>query len=109
MVPMPPSEFLESRNSDYYVAGTRISLATMVYEYREGETAEAFFENYPSLGSVDKVHGVIRFIQQNPAAIESYLQEQDDVWEKFCAEHPMPQDMIDRLRRGEQELARRSK
>jgi hypothetical protein len=46
---MPTNEYVEVRNGGYYVAGTRIGLDVVVYDFRRGRSA-AIFEAYPSLG-----------------------------------------------------------
>ena len=43
---MPTNEYVEVRNGGYYVAGTRIGLDVVVYDFRDGRSAEAIFEAY---------------------------------------------------------------
>ena len=74
---MPTNEYVEVRNGGYYVAGTRIGLDVVVYDFRDGRTAEAIFEAYPSIGSLAKVCGTITFILEHPKEIEAYLEDQD--------------------------------
>jgi len=59
---MPTNEYVEVRNGGYYVAGTRIGLDVVVYDFRDGRTAEAIFEAYPSIGSLANVYGTVTFI-----------------------------------------------
>jgi uncharacterized protein (DUF433 family) len=109
MASLPSNEYVEIRDGlHYYIPGTRISLAVLIHEFRRGETPEAILQSYPSIGSLAKVYGAITFILEHPQAIESYLREQDAVWKKFREEHPIPDDMLDRLNRTREELARRS-
>ena len=106
---LPSNEYVEIRDGcHYYVPGTRMSLAVLIYDFRRGETPEAILQSYPSIGSLVKVYGAVTFILEHPEAIESYLQEQDALWKKFKEEHPIPEHMLDRLRRTEEELTRRS-
>ena len=44
---MPTNEYVEVRNGGYYVAGTRIGLDVVTYDFRNGRSAEAIFEAYP--------------------------------------------------------------
>jgi uncharacterized protein (DUF433 family) len=46
---MPTNEYVEIRNGGYYVAGTRIGLDVVVYDFPRGGSAEAIFEAYPSI------------------------------------------------------------
>ncbi len=105
---LPASEYVEVRAGKICIAGTRIGLDIFVYAYRRGKTPEALLEAFPSIGSVAKVHGIIDFIVKHSQWVESYLQEQDSLWEKFRKEHPIPDDMRERLRRTREELSRRS-
>ena len=106
---LPSDEYVEIREgSHYYIPGTRIGLDVFVYAYRRGKTPEALLEAYPSIGSLAKVHGVIAFILEHPQAVESYLRDQDALWDEFRKEHPIPDDMMERFRRAQEELSRRS-
>jgi uncharacterized protein (DUF433 family) len=100
---MPTSQYVEVRNGGYYVAGTRIGLDVVVQNFRNGRSAEAIFDAYPSIGSLAKVYGAITFILEHPAEVESYLKEQERIFEEFRAEHPMPADMIERFERMKNE------
>jgi uncharacterized protein (DUF433 family) len=37
------------RNRGYYIAGTRIGLDVIVHDFRNGRTAEAILDAYPSI------------------------------------------------------------
>jgi len=105
---LPANEYVEIRDgSHYYVPGTRIGLDVLVHAFRRGETPEAILQAYPSIGSLGKVYGAITFILEHPQAIESYLREQEALWNKFREDHPLPEDMRDRFRRALEELSRR--
>jgi uncharacterized protein (DUF433 family) len=104
---MPDSEYVEIRNGGYHVAGTRIGLDVVVYDFRRGQSAEAIFEAYPSIGSLKKVYGAITFILDHPAEVEAYLKDQDRIFGEIKAQYPMPQDMIDRFERAKKEAAPR--
>ena len=106
---MPINEYVEVRNGAYYVAGTRIGLDVVVYDFRRGRTADAIFDAYPSTGCLARVYGAITFILEHPKEIEAYLQEQDRRYEEFKAANPLPPDMVERFERGRRGLlARRS-
>jgi uncharacterized protein (DUF433 family) len=100
---MPTNEYVEVRNGGYYLAGTRIGLDVLVYDFRDGRSAEAIFEAYPSIGSLAKVYGAITFILEHPQEIEAYLADQDRIFEEFKTQHPMPADMIERFERAKKE------
>lgn len=102
---MATNEYVEVRDGGYYVAGTRIGLDVVVYDFRRGQSAEAIFEAYPFIGSLAKVYGAITFILEHPAEVEAYLKDQERHFEQIKAQYPMPQEMIDRFERAKKEAA----
>jgi uncharacterized protein (DUF433 family) len=109
MPSLPANEYVELREgSHYYVAGTRIGLDVLIEDFRRGETPETILQAYPAIGSLAKVYGAIAFILDHPEAIESYLEEQNGLWKRFREEHPIPDEMLERFRRTQQELPRRA-
>ena len=104
---MPANEYVEIRNGGYYVAGTRIGLDVVVYDFRRGRSAEAIFEAYPSVGSLAKAYGAITLILEHPDEVEAYLKDQDRIFEQIKAQYPMPQEMIDRFERAKKEATPR--
>jgi uncharacterized protein (DUF433 family) len=103
---MPTSEYVELHNGGYYVAGTRIGLDVVTYDFQRGRSAEAIFEAYPSIGSLAKVYGAITFILEHPAEVEAYMKDQERVFEEIKARHPMPAEMIKRFERAQEREAR---
>jgi uncharacterized protein (DUF433 family) len=104
---MATNEYVEVRNGGYYVAGTRIGLDVVVYDFRRGRSAEAIFEAYPSIGSLAKTYGAITFILEHPAEVEAYLIDQARIFEAIKAQYPMSQEMIDRFDQAKKEAAPR--
>jgi len=100
---IPASQYIEARNEAYYVAGTRIGLDVVIYEFRDGRSPEEIFEAYPSIGSLAKLYGAITFILEHPSEIESYLKTQDDRWEDFKARNPLSPGMVERFERAKRE------
>jgi uncharacterized protein (DUF433 family) len=104
---LPANEYVEVRHGGYYIAGTRIGLDVVIYDFRRGRSPEAIFEAYPSVGSLAKVYGAITFILEHPAEVEFYLKDQDRLLQEIKAEYPMSQDMIDRFERAKIEASPR--
>ena len=69
------SEYIEQRNGGYYVAGTRISLDSVVWAFQQGESPEQILEGYPLLGSLAKAYGAIAFYLDHKVEIDKYLVE----------------------------------
>ncbi len=60
--------YIEQRDSVYVVAGTRVSLDSIVYAFLSGQSAEAIAQAFPIL-NLEQVYG----------AITHYLAHRDDV------------------------------
>ena len=43
-------EYIEQRNGGYYVAGTRVSLDSVVCAFKRGDAPDRILERYPLLG-----------------------------------------------------------
>src|ERR1039458_1444875 len=98
-------EYVEARNGGYYVAGTRIGLDVVTYDFRNGRSPEAIFDAYLSIGSLAKVYGAITFILEHPKEIEAYLEDQDRRYEEIKTRHPLTPGMIERFERAKSERA----
>ena len=97
---MPTSEYIETRNEGYYVAGSRIGLDVVAHAFRRGQTAEEMFRSFPSLGSLAKVYGVLAYILKHSQEVDAYLQEEHRLYEDFQASHPLPQTMLEPFERA---------
>jgi len=102
------SKYIDYCEGGYYVADTRIGLDVIVYEFRNGQLPEILLQSYPSMGSLAKVYGVITFILEHPEEIELYLQEQEDRWQELREKYPMPPEMLERFRKTEEQLSKKS-
>jgi uncharacterized protein (DUF433 family) len=100
---MPTNEYVEVRNGGYYVAGTRIGLDVVTYDFRNGRSPEAIFDAYPLIGSLAKVYGAITFILEHPKEIEACLADQDRRYEEIKTRYPLTPDMIERFERAKSE------
>ena len=68
------SEYIEQCNGGYYVAGTRISLDSVVYSFNEGQSPEVIQEDFPSLKRA-QIYGAIAFYLDHQAEIDKYLKD----------------------------------
>jgi len=64
----------------YRVAGTRISLDSLVYLYRDGISPESMVESYPAF-TLEQVHGALAYYLANQKEIDEYLAQADAVAE----------------------------
>jgi uncharacterized protein (DUF433 family) len=68
------SEYIEQRDGGYYVAGTRISLDSIVYSFNQGNSPERILEQFPLLEKSANVYGAIAFYLDHKAEIDTYLE-----------------------------------
>lgn len=68
------NQYIEQRDGGFYVAGTRISLDSVVYSFKEGLSPEAIQEDFPLL-KLSQVYGTIAFYLDHEAEIDKYLEE----------------------------------
>ncbi len=84
-------EYIENRSGGLYVAGTRVSLASVIFQFRQGASPETILQNFPSLASLENVYGAIAYYLANQTAVDEYLKTQKQQWEDFRnAADPLP-------------------
>ncbi len=97
------TEHIEQREEVYYVTGTRISLASIVYSFREGCSPETIREDFEGL-TLANVYGAIAYYLDNQAAIDAYLLQRKFHWAELeRSGAPLSPDLLARLetvRRG---------
>ena len=64
--------YIEMRNEGFYIRGSRISLDSIVYNWREGLSAEEIRDNFPTLKLVE-VYAAITYYLEHQAEIDHYL------------------------------------
>jgi uncharacterized protein (DUF433 family) len=74
------TEYIEQRNGGYYVAGTRISLDSVVYSFNDGQSPEAIQQDFPSL-RLSQVYGAIAFYLDHKAEIDKCLEDAEREFE----------------------------
>ena len=97
-------DYIEKRDGNYYVAGTRISLDSIVHAFRRGESPETICHNFELL-RLEEVYGAIAYYLANQADIDAYLSGQNEKWaEGRRNAEPLPADLRERLMRARDEL-----
>jgi len=67
-------EYIEQRNGAYYIAGSRVSLDSVVYAFLRGESPEGIAESFPALG-LEQIFGALAFYMANREVVDRYLSE----------------------------------
>jgi uncharacterized protein (DUF433 family) len=97
-------EYIEQRDGNYYVAGTRISLDSIVHAFRRGESPETICQNFELL-RLEEVYGAIAYYLANQADIDVYLIRQSGKWAEGRRDaDPLPVNLRERLMRARDEL-----
>lgn len=65
---------MEQRNGGYYVAGTRVSLDSIVYSFTAGDSPETIPQNFSSL-KLEQVYGAIAFYFAHEEEVDRNLVE----------------------------------
>ena len=68
------TKYIERRDGGYYVIGARVSLDSLVYAFRSGESPETIQQQFPSL-SLEQVYGAIAFYLRNQAEVDANIRE----------------------------------
>lgn len=76
-------DYVTKLEGAYRVAGTRVSLDSLVYLYREGISPEGMADSYPAL-TLEQVHGALAYYLANQADVDAYLSKAEAV---AAAEH----------------------
>jgi uncharacterized protein (DUF433 family) len=105
LVKAQPIPLETDANGVMRVAGTRVTLDTIVAAFNKGATAEEIVYQYPSLHLAD-VYAVIGYYLRQRPDVEAYLRQRQQQAEEICKQNEArfdPQGVRDRL------LARRTK
>lgn len=97
-------EYIEQRDGNYYVAGTRISLDSIVHAFRRGESPETICQNFELL-HLEEIYGAIAYYLANQADIDAYLTRQNEKWaEGKRNSEPLPASLRERLMRTREDM-----
>jgi uncharacterized protein (DUF433 family) len=97
-------DYIEERDSNYYVSGTRISLDSIVHAFRRGESPETICQNFELL-RLEEVYGAIAYYLANQTDIDAYLLRQSEKWaEGRRNAEPLAANLRERLMLARDEL-----
>jgi uncharacterized protein (DUF433 family) len=70
----PVSPYIEERDGALKIAGTCVSLASVVIHFQEGQTPERIVDSFPTL-TLAQVYGAIAYYLENDKLINDYIAE----------------------------------
>ena len=100
---MIPTEYIEERGGGYYVTGSRVSLASVIFEFSNGASPETIRQNFLSL-SLAQIYGAIAVYLNHPVEPEAYLQSLAERWKAL---ERMGQQPSEKLKTKVAQAARR--
>ncbi|MFY9974541.1 MAG: DUF433 domain-containing protein [Chromatiaceae bacterium] len=76
------STYIDHEHGAYRVAGTRVSLDSVVYAYLNGQTAEAIAQAFP-LVTLEQVYGALAYYLAHRETIDAYLRQGSQDFERL--------------------------
>ena len=78
-------EYIEQRNGGYYIAGTRVSLDSVVYAFLRGESADEIADAYKAI-TLEQAYGAIAWYLAHREMVDQYLREGEAEFERMREE-----------------------
>jgi len=96
-------EYVAKVEGGFRVTGTRVSLDSLIYLFREGLSAESMVESYPTL-TLEQVHGALAFYLAHQKEVDAYIAAGEKAEEAQLAESRRSNaELIAKLRRARHE------
>ncbi|MBM3760475.1 MAG: DUF433 domain-containing protein [Acidobacteria bacterium] len=89
-------DYVEYRDGQHYLLGSRVPLYLIAVAYTEGTTPEEICSSYPSL-NLEKIFGAIAFFLANKATIQAEIAQSHLDRQAFLASHPSYPDLKAKL------------
>jgi uncharacterized protein (DUF433 family) len=75
-------DYIEERSGAYFIAGTRVSLDSVVLAFLRGESPEAIAESFQAL-TLEQIFGSLAFYLANRDEIDQYLRQGAEDFERL--------------------------
>ncbi len=75
-------DYIEERSGAYFVAGTRVSLDSVVLAFLRGESPEGIAESFPAL-TLEQILGSLAYYLANREQIDQYLRQGAEDFERL--------------------------
>lgn len=73
-------QYVEKVEGVYRLAGTRVSLDSVVQAFWRGQTAESIAQSFPAL-TLEQVYGALTFYLANKSEVDAYLEQAETEFE----------------------------
>jgi uncharacterized protein (DUF433 family) len=95
-------DYVEQHDEGYWIAGTRVSLDSVVYAFLEGLSPESIVDSFDTL-ALEEVYGAIAFYLGHCEVIDAYLKQSEAQFDELCHRareaHPLLYQKLDEARR----------
>jgi uncharacterized protein (DUF433 family) len=99
-----PTEYIQEINGNLYIAGTRVSLDSIVHAFQRGESPETIRQNFELL-RLEEVYGAIAYYLANQSNVDSYLIRQSRKWSEGQANsESLPSGVREKITRTRNEI-----
>jgi len=104
---MEPADrpFVERRDEGFYLAGSRVPLASIVREFQDGQSPEAIRLAFPTL-TLEQVYGAITFYLGHKDEVDSEVVARERAEDAFSQSQKAPAELKERLDRARRQLPR---
>jgi uncharacterized protein (DUF433 family) len=94
-------EYVEYRDSGYWIANTRVSLDSVVYAFLEGLSPESIMESFDTL-TLEEVYGALAFYLGHRDDIDAYVKQSGAEFDTFSRgtrdAHPLLYQKLEKAR-----------
>ena len=101
-------EYVEERNGGLYIAGTRVSLDSVLINFRQGASPEKIVQAFGTL-KLSQVYGAIAYYLENEETINGYLVEGERFLESAPRLSQTNPELFARLEAARQQLSSKQK
>lgn len=97
-------DYVEKHKKGYRIAGTRVSLDSIVYAYLEGLRPESIADDFPAL-TLEEVYGAIAYYLAHREEVDAYLKQVDEdfpaLQQRVRETYPLLNQKLDEARERE--------
>jgi len=94
-------DYVERHDEAYWIAGTRVSLDSVVYAFLEGLSPESIVDSFDTL-TLEEVYGALAFYLGHRDEIDAYLKQSEAQFDDLCrrarAANPLLYQKLDEAR-----------
>ena len=93
--------YVDQHDGGYWVAGTRVSLDSVVYAFLDGLSPESIVDSFETL-PLEQVYGAIAYYLAHRTELDTYLRQSEAEFDEFCRRareaHPLLYQKLEEAR-----------